>query len=279
MLSYRHGFHAGNFADVLKHAVLVQVLEYMCAKDKGFSYIDTHAGAGMYQLSSEFSQKTAEYTEGIAKLWQRTDSPEGLGRYLELIKSINTDPQLKVYPGSPGVAQQILRSQDMAFLYDLHPADHQQLSDLFAERRKVQVFRRDGYQGLKAHLPPATRRAVVLIDPPYELKTDYRDAVDAVIQGYKLFNSASFILWYPVVQRGRINSMQLQLQKSELRNVLQVELLRSADNDLYGMTGTGLFIVNPPWTLTKELEQIMPYLQQHLAEPSGGFVINQLIAE
>jgi 23S rRNA (adenine2030-N6)-methyltransferase len=279
LLSYRHAFHAGNFADVLKHSVLSLVMDYMLRKNKGFSYIDTHAGAGMYLLKSESAQKTGEYLDGIAKLWQRNDTPEELAEYIEIINELNADQQLKIYPGSPTIAQQFMRRQDASFLYDLHPADHQLLSELFENKRKVQVFKSNGYKALKAHLPPVTRRAIVLIDPPYEMKTDYHDAVNAIIDGYKQFNSGTFILWYPVVHRHYIDQMQQQFCTSEVRNVLQLELQMDADNDEYGMTGTGLFVVNPPWTLTQQVQSILPYLCTHLGDANSSFVVKQLIEE
>lgn len=279
MLSYRHAFHAGNFADVLKHSVLSLVLDYMLNKNKGFSYIDSHAGAGMYQLTDSSAQKTGEYLDGIAKLWQRNDLPEELAQYVEYIHDLNPDYDLKIYPGSPSIAESFLRRQDAAFLYDLHPTDHRLLSELFERKRKVQVHKGDGYKSLKAHLPPATRRGVVLIDPPYELKTDYQDAVSAIVKGYKQFNSGTYILWYPVVHRHYIDQMQQQFCDSDVRNVLQIELKMAADNDEYGMTGTGLFIVNPPWTLGKQADTILPYLIEHLGDGASSHSVRQLIAE
>jgi 23S rRNA (adenine2030-N6)-methyltransferase len=279
LLSYRHAFHAGNFADVLKHSVLSLVLDYMLKKDKGFSYIDTHAGAGMYLLQDASAQKTGEYLDGIAKLWQRDDTPEELAEFIEIIKELNPEQQLNIYPGSPTIAQQFLRRQDASFLYDLHPTDHKLLSELFESKRKVQVFKANGYKSLKAHLPPATRRGLVLIDPPYELKTDYEDAVAAITKGYKQFNSGVYILWYPVVHRHYIEQMQQQFCNSKVRNVLQLEFQKAPDNDEYGMTGTGLFIVNPPWTLSQQAENILPYMAEYLGDSNSSYLVRQLIGE
>lgn len=280
MLSYRHAFHAGNFADILKHAVLTSVLQYMQRKNKGYSYIDTHAGAGMYRLNDPKATKTGEYLEGIAKLFDKDDIPEALSEYVAYIKSLNDDSQLEVYPGSPAIARHFARRQDVAFLYDLHPADFVLLTDLFEKQRKVQIFRRDGYSALRAHLPPATRRAVVLIDPPYELKTDYQDAVSAIIKGYKLFDSATYILWYPVVQRFFVEHMEQQFINSDVRNVLQLEFSLEDDHGDHGMTGSGLFVVNPPWTLAEQAqESILPYLNKTLGSVSSSYKVKQLIAE
>lgn len=251
----------------------------MHKKEKGFSYIDTHSGAGMYSLHDPYATKTGEYLDGIAKLWQRDDLPESLVDYVDYIKTLNADGELITYPGSPSIARHFMRRQDAAFLYDLHPTDHDLLNELFIRQRKVQVFKSDGYKALKAHLPPATRRGVVLIDPPYELKTDYRNAVDAIVKGYKQFNSGIYLLWYPVVQRHFIDTMEQQFINSGLRNILQLELQIKPDSDAFGMTGTGLFIVNPPWTLTSEAELFLPYLTEHLCTEHKHFVIKQLVEE
>ena len=288
MLSYRHAFHAGNFADVLKHSVLTLVLEYMTRKDKGFSYIDTHAGAGMYQLSDDYAQKTGEYKDGIAKIIDDNDLPEVLLPYIELIKQLNPDEQLALYPGSPGIAKNFVRRQDNSHLFELHPTDINHLNDFCQRWRKVFVKQVNGYQGLLGLLPPPSRRGVVLIDPPYELKEDYVIAVDTIINAYKKFSTGSYILWYPVVKRELIDKMQQQFTNSDVKNLLQVELCLRADTDEYGMTGTGLFIVNPPWQLTSQLETILPYLCDKLAVNndvansvvnSSFYTLQQLISE
>lgn len=279
MLSYRHAFHAGNFADVLKHVVLSQVLLYMHKKEKGFSYIDTHAGAGMYSLHDPYAVKTGEYLAGIAKLVEATDIPSALEPYIDYVKSLNSGGELALYPGSPSIARHFLRQQDAAFLYDLHPKDHLLLSELFEKARKVQVFRRDGYGALKAHLPPATRRAVVLIDPPYELKSDYKNAVDAIINGHKVFNSGTFMLWYPVVQRHFIDEMARRFERSGIRNILQLELGVAPDSDEFGMTSSGLFVVNPPWTLAQQANDFLPFIAKRLEVEQPQYFVRQLVDE
>ncbi len=279
MLSYRHAFHAGNFADVLKHSVLTLTLEYMTRKEKGFSYIDSHSGAGMYQLQEEYAQKTGEYKNGIAKLINQNDIPEALQEYVDLISALNSDGELNIYPGSPGFARQFLRRQDSAHLYELHPTDLSYLTTFCERWRKARVNQTDGYKGVLANLPPATRRSVVLIDPPYELKEDYVKAVSTIVDGYKRFTSGTYILWYPVVTRDYINAMQKQFLNSNTRNVLQVEFCLQPDTQAYGMTGTGLFIVNPPWQLAQQLEDILPYLKNKLGTDDSSYFINQLIEE
>ena len=248
MLSYRHAFHAGNFADVLKHSVLTLVLEYMTRKEKGFYYIDSHSGAGIYQLSDDYAQKTGEYKDGIAKLINAkltsNDIPEALQPYIELIESVNHQSlrqqkrlddhqvaqvsteqgeELAFYPGSPGIARQFTRRQDSAHLFELHPTDIEHLKEYSQRWNKSHVKQSDGYQGVLGLVPPPNRRGVVLIDPPYELKEDYLKAVRTIINAYKKFATGTYILWYPVVKRELVEQMQNAFTKSDVRNLLQVE--------------------------------------------------------
>ena len=280
MLSYRHAFHAGNFADVLKHSVLTLVLEYMTRKDKGFYYIDSHSGAGMYQLSDEYAQKTGEYKDGIAKLIENDDLPEALQPYIDLVKDLNREiEELSLYPGSPGIARQFTRRQDSAHLFELHPTDLEHLKEYSQRWNKSHVKQSDGYQGVLGLVPPPNRRGVVLIDPPYELKEDYLKAVRTIVNAYKKFATGTYILWYPVVKRELVEQMQDAFTKSEVRNLLQVEYCQQADTDEYGMTGTGLFIVNPPWQLNSQLDEILPYLKANLGNSESQYSVKQLIAE
>lgn len=279
MLSYRHAFHAGNFADVLKHSVLTLVLDYMTRKEKGFHYIDSHSGAGMYQLTDEFSQKTGEYKNGIEKIINDESAPESLETYLSLINSLNINDDLTVYPGSPGIAKAFMRRQDSTHLFELHPTDIQHLEDFCYRSKKVFIKQSDGYQGVLGLLPPPSRRGVVLIDPPYELKEDYYKAVQTIIKAYSKFATGTYILWYPVVKRSYIDQMEKDFTRSAVKNVLQVEFCMEADTEAYGMTGTGLFIVNPPWQLASQLEQIIPYLKNKLGTALSSYQVTQLIAE
>ena len=284
MLSYRHAFHAGNFADVLKHSVLTLVLEYMTRKDKGFYYIDSHSGAGMYQLTDEYAQKTGEYKDGIAKLIENDDLPEALQPYIDLVKILNEDAindngEITLYPGSPGIARQFTRRQDSAHLFELHPADIEHLKTYSQRWNKSHVKQSDGYQGVLSLVPPPNRRGVVLIDPPYELKEDYIKAVRTIVNAYKKFATGTYILWYPVVKRELVEQMENAFKKSDVRNVIQVEYCQKSDTQEYGMTGTGLFIVNPPWQLTQQLEEILPYLIEKLGNKESHFSLQQFIAE
>jgi len=204
MLSYRHSFHAGNHADVLKHIVQSLILTAMKEKDKPFLYLDTHAGTGRYQLHSEHAERTGEYQDGIGKIWQRDDCPALLEPYLTVIRHYNRNGTLRYYPGSPLIARQMLREQDRLHLTELHSSDYPLLKSEFQKDRRADVLRADGYQQLKSQLPPLSRRGVILMDPPYELKSDYQDVVTAIHEGYKRFATGVYALWYPVVLRQHV---------------------------------------------------------------------------
>ena len=270
MLSYRHAFHAGNHADVLKHFVEVQLLRYLAQKDKPFWYIDTHAGAGCYALDSGYAAQNAEYESGIARLWLRDDLPAPLAEYVELVKRLNPDGQLKLYPGSPLIALELLREQDRMRLFELHPSDSEILRENFAERivgHKAQALIQvaDGFGALKALLPPPPRRALVLIDPPYEDKQDYRRVIAALREGLKRFANGIYAVWYPRLQRAEAKQLPGQLKEIPAENWLHVALnVRACDPDGFGMHGSGMFIVNPPWVLHGILQETMPYLIRHL---------------
>ncbi len=279
MLSYRHAFHAGNFADVLKHSVLTLVLEYMTRKEKPFTYIDSHSGAGMYQLSSDYAQKTAEYKQGIAKIIDENSLPEPLINYIELIKAINNHQTLNLYPGSPAIAKMLLRRQDSTHLFELHPSDFTLLSEYSQSWKKAFIKQDDGYQGLLGLLPPPSRRGVVLIDPPYELKDDYIKAVKTIIEGYQKFATGTYLLWYPVVKRQLVEQMISNFTQSKIKNLLQIEFCLQADTEEYGMTGTGLFVVNPPWQLAKQMTEVLPYLKEKLGTQTSFFNLQQLVDE
>ncbi len=266
MLSYRHAFHAGNHADVLKHLVLVQLLNYLAQKDKPFWYIDTHAGAGCYALDSGYATQNAEYESGIARLWQRTDWPAPLAEYMAHLKNLNPDGVLRLYPGSPLIAQKHLRAQDKMRLYELHSTDSSILSENFSGKGAL-IQASDGFAALKALLPPPPRRALVLMDPSYEDKQDYQRVPAAVQEGLKRFPGGVYALWYPQLQRPEVRQMLTQLRQCTAKSWLQVALsVQAPAIDGFGMYGSGLVIFNPPWTLPALLEQVMPYLVKHLGQ-------------
>ncbi|MFZ2541509.1 MAG: 23S rRNA (adenine(2030)-N(6))-methyltransferase RlmJ [Gallionella sp.] len=278
MLSYRHAFHAGSHADVLKHFIEVQLLRYLAQKDKPFWYIDTHAGAGCYELESGYAAQNEEYKSGIARLWARDDLPAPLADYVALVKRINPDGQMKLYPGSPLVALELLREQDRMRLFELHPTDHEILQQNFAGHgTQVLMQEADGFGALKALLPPPPRRALVLIDPSYEDKQDYRRVVEALREGLKRFANGIYAVWYPQLQRAEAWQLPVQLKQLPVKNWLHVALgVQAPGEDGFGMHGSGMFILNPPWTLHATLQEVMPYLVLHLGQDAqAGFTLEQ----
>lgn len=279
MLSYRHSFHAGNFADVLKHIVLLQLLEYFGKKDQPFCCIDTHAGAGSYALNSGYALKNSEFENGITKLWHRHDLPDAVASYVQLIKRANSDGKMTLYLGSPLIAQQLLRNKDRLFLYELHSTEVDLLSTAIGRDKRIKVFHADGLKNALGLLPPQERRGLVLIDPSYELKTDYIDVVNALIAMHKRFATGTYALWYPVVDRRRNQALERAIQTSGIKNVQLFELGIAADTVEHGMTASGLIIVNPPWTLTTQMQTILPWLADVLGNNGAGFYRIQTVVE
>ena len=267
MLSYRHAFHAGNHADVLKHYVLSLVLAYFKQKPAPFWVIDTHAGAGMYALASTFAQKNAEFETGIARLFAAENLPESLENFIEIIKKYNENNRLNFYPGSPKIAESFLRKDDKLRLFELHPSDCKLLIENFAAKdRQTKIEIQDGFVGIRACLPPQPKRAVVLIDPPYELKDDYSRVVDCLQDSLRRFATGTYCIWYPLLQRPEPLAMVDALKRLQANNWLNISLnVQAPSADGYGMHGSGMLIVNPPYTLPKTLEAAMPVLAQLLA--------------
>jgi 23S rRNA (adenine2030-N6)-methyltransferase len=268
MLSYRHAFHAGNHADVLKHFIEVQLLQYLSQKEKPFWYVDTHAGAGLYSLNTGYATQNAEYESGIARLWERDDLPASLAAYVEIVKHLNPDGQMNLYPGSPLVALELIREQDRLRLFELHPSDSEILHDNFsAYGNRVLIQTADGFGALKALLPPPPRRALILIDPPYEEKQDYQRVVSSLQEGLKRFANGIYAVWYPQLQRAEARQLPDQLKQLPVKSWLHVSLTVQAPSaEGFGMHGSGMFILNPPWILNSELEKVMPYLVKVLGQ-------------
>jgi 23S rRNA (adenine2030-N6)-methyltransferase len=278
MLSYRHAFHAGNHADVLKHLVLVQLTRYLTQKDKPFWYIDTHAGAGAYTLDSGYAAKLSEYKDGIGRLWNRNDLPPALAEYVELVRRMNPDRRLQAYPGSPYFALWTLREQDRLRLFELHSKDARLLQENFKTAgRQVIVESGDGFAGLKALLPPAPRRALVLMDPSYEEKQDYERVFHELKDALVRFPGGTYALWYPQLTRLDAHELPQRLKRLPAKSWLHVALrVNEPAKDGFGMHGSGMFILNPPFTLHDTLATVMPYLAEVLAHDSGaGYTLEQ----
>jgi len=280
MLSYRHSFHAGNFADVLKHLTLIRILEHLRKKDKPFCCIDTHAGPGAYALDSDHALKNREFDNGTGKLWQRQDLPPHVAAYVDLIRQYNGADNLTRYPGSPLIAQRLLRGKDRLFLYELHSTEIALLAEAVDRDRRIKVFHEDGLKNAIGLLPPAERRGLVLIDPSYEMKSDYQDVVETLTKMHKRFATGIFALWYPVVERRRNKKLEQALQNSGIKNVQLFELGIQADTAEHGMTASGMIVINPPWTLKSDMEHALPWLADVLGENGAGFYrIQELVGE
>lgn len=279
MLSYRHNFHAGNHADVVKHIVQSLILSSLQEKEKPFVYHDTHSGVGRYDLTHEWSEKTGEYKQGIARLWQQSDLPVELNSYLNAIKELNNNGELRYYPGSPCIAKSHLRPQDRMILTELHPSDYPLLEQEFHRDRQVKIYKEDGFQRLKASLPPKERRGLVLIDPPYELAKEYSDVVRAIGSSHKRFANGIYAIWYPVVNRYDIDDMLEGLQKLDIRKILQIELGVSPDSNERGMTASGMIVINPPWKLESQMQSLLPLLQAAIAPATGHWKVDWIVPE
>ena len=274
MLAYRHAFHAGNHADVLKHLVLTLVLRYMNQKDKGYRVVDTHAGAGGYSLQGTYAHKRAEFEQGIARLWGRAELPPPVADYVALVRQFNGADRLEQYPGSPAFAHALMRAQDQLHLYELHPTDHKILASYLGEQPGVEVHMSDGFASLRRELPPPTRRGVLLIDPPYELKSDYTKVLASVREALTRFADGTVIVWLPQLQLleaaqlpQRLKSAAAPAKKGWLHARLNVA--PPAERG-FGLLGSSVFVVNPPHKLQPLLAPLLPWLAATLAQYPGA---------
>jgi 23S rRNA (adenine2030-N6)-methyltransferase len=287
MFSYRHGFHAGNHADVLKHMVLVAVLKHLTAKPTAISVVDTHAGAGLYRLDSDFAGTSGEAQDGIVKLLASplaAEPPPLVADYLEMVASFNPSGRTKLYPGSPFVTHSQLREEprDRLWLFELHPTDSKALAghvDQLEKKRQVVVKREDGFEGLRALLPPPSRRGLVLVDPSYEIKSDYAKVADCLQESLKKFATGTYMVWYPVIPRPeahelprRLKTLANQAGKPWLHATLSIGQPPHAPGektDRPGLTASGVFLVNPPHTLKAALQEALPPVLEVLGRGRG----------
>jgi 23S rRNA (adenine2030-N6)-methyltransferase len=266
MLSYRHAYHAGNHADILKHVVLCHCLQHLNAKDKPYLLLDTHAGAGLYPLDSEAARKTGEYVDGVARLWNRTDLPAALQPFLAALQVCNPGTKLQRYPGSPWLAAHFARPGDTLRFSELHTTDFALLCQEFKEAgRRVRVDQSDGFESMKALLPPPQRRGLVLIDPSYEIKTDYMRVANAVKDGLKRFATGSFLVWLPFLPTLESRSLPEKLKKLPADWLYASLTVQAPATRGHGMCGSAMFVVNPPWTLRSALDDALPWLTRVLA--------------
>ena len=272
MLSYQHGYHAGNFADVVKHIVLTRLLGYMTSKEKPMFYLETHAGKGLYDLHDKQALKTGEASQGIELLWaQRKQLPPVFSPYIQQIEQLNSDSILRYYPGSPALALHTLRKQDRAVFCELHPGEFESLQQLPRLGKRASYSNNNGLDSLKASLPPTERRGLVFLDPSYEIKTEYRQVPEALKAAYNRFETGVYCLWYPLVDNKLHTQLLRGLESIGAKSTLRIEFLLTGANKA-GMTGCGLWIINPPYVLQDELKPALDVLRK-LFNPGVSFYL------
>lgn len=271
-MNYRHAYHAGNFADVLKHAVLALVIEHLKLKDAPFRVIDTHAGTGSYDLRSEEAIKTGEWQDGIGRLLSTVipgDVEPLLRPYLSAVVGDQDPGRLGHYPGSPLIARRLMRASDRLLANELHPDDADALAHLFARDKQAKISNMDGWTALKAFLPPVERRGVVLIDPPFEEAGELQRLISAVGDMTKRFATGTLMLWYPIKDPAQIVTFERQLSELRTKKILRLELMLRAPTDVNVLNGTGLIVLNPPYTLPDNLQKMLPFLMKLLGRGSS----------
>ncbi len=279
MLSYRHLFHAGSFADVFKHVLLTRLLFALNQKDKPYFYLDTHAGTGLYDLSHPWAQKGREFESGIKKLWDSKDAPAAMKPFLDAVRQENTDGHLRYYPGSPRIARRMIRPIDRIALSELNKTDCAELHELFARDRRVNVQLMDGYQALKAHLPPKERRGLVLIDSSFDRAREFARLAAALQDAHTRWATGTYAIWYPMMGAGVIRGFERAIETTGIRNVLQFEL-SILPEDASTMPGSGMIIVNPPWKFDTEMRTLLRWMWSVLnVKSAGGVKVNWLVRE
>jgi 23S rRNA (adenine2030-N6)-methyltransferase len=282
-MNYRHAYHAGNFADVVKHAVLALVIEHLKLKPAPFRVIDTHAGIGVYDLASEQAQKTGEWREGIGRLMQATLSPGAaaiLAPYLDVVRRLNPDGELARYPGSPLLARELMRPDDRLVVNELHPEDLNELKRLFAHDPQVTVMDLDAWTALKALLPPPERRGIMLIDPAYEQTGELDRLADGLKEAVRRFATGTFLLWYPIKESRPVTAFRSNIAALGLPKATAIELMIRGPEDETRLNGAGLLAVNAPFTLSSKLSVLMPELAGVLEQGNGaGFRLLELGTE
>jgi 23S rRNA (adenine2030-N6)-methyltransferase len=271
MLAYRHACHAGNHADVLKHLVLLHVLRHLAGKEKGFRFVDTHAGAGGYSLVGRYAQKNAEHARGIGLLWTRTDLPPAVADYVALVRRFNPDGTLAQYPGSPSLALLLLRPQDELRAFELHPTEQKILRATLAGNRRASAIDGDGFTGLRSQLPPPTRRGAVLVDPSYEGTADYAKVVATLREAVARFADGIYVVWYPQVTKVEAAELPRRLTALAPNEWLHARLtVQEPDARGFGLAGSGVFVLNPPHTLHAGLAATLPYLVEVHGQYAGA---------
>lgn len=280
MLAYRHLFHAGNFADVFKHALLTQLVLALEKKDKPFFVLDTHAGIGRYDLTHEWARKNAEYKDGIALVWERKDAPNILVPYLEAVRAENAHGSLRFYPGSPRIVRRLLRPNDRMVLIELNKKDCEDLETLFRGDRQVMVRLMDGYQALRAFLPPKERRGLVFIDSSFDRAQEFKRLTEGLSEAYRRFANGVYALWYPLMEATAMRAFERGVMATGIHRILQLELSVMPDDWGDGMRGCGLLVVNPPFGFEEIARSILAWLWPVLSRDlDGGHTVRWLVGE
>ena len=278
-MNYRHAFHAGNHADVLKHYILSRLIALLSRKEAPFAYLDSHAGVGLYDLQGDQASRTGEWLQGIARLWQAEDVPDQLVDYLEVIRAMNPDGVLRHYPGSPELARMLTREQDRLYLNEKHPEDGRLLKENMAGDRRVAVHLGEGWHVSRALLPTREKRVLLLIDPPFEQADEQERCVQALNEAIGRMRQAVVAIWYPIKELGQLRRFYRDLEKSNAPKLLRIELYVHPADDAQRLNGSGLVISNPPWGLEDELKQVLPWLTTLLGQSQAGWRMDWLIEE
>lgn len=282
-MNYRHAYHAGNFADVVKHIILTRIVLYLQRKEQAFRVMDTHAGIGRYDLKGTEAGKTGEWVNGVGRLMGAKLNPqvaELLAPYLDIIRAENVDGQMRHYPGSPLIVRHLLRKQDRLSALELHPQDAKLLAEVFEGDFQTRVTELDGWLALGAHLPPKEKRGLVLIDPPFEVGGEFDRLVEGLARAHRRFSGGIFALWYPVKDIQQLRRFTDMLADTGIPKILRTELMIRAPSAEPRLDGTGMIIVNPPFTLEAELQTILPALSKILSdEPNAGFRVDWIRGE
>ena len=270
MLFYRHLFHAGNFADVFKHALLCRLLIALGGKGQPYCYLDTHAGIGRYDLAHEWALKAREFEHGIGRLWERSDVPEGLAPYIDIVRAENGSRRLRFYPGSPLLALKLRRGSDRLVLTELNRTDCAALEDTMGSARNVTVQLMDGYHALKAFLPPKERRGLVLIDSSFDRSGEFPRLVRALKAAHERWPTGIYAVWYPLMGPAVVEDFARAIVRTGIRKILRLELLVRSPRDRETVPGCGMIVINPPWKFDAEARPLLDWLAKALSQGSGS---------
>jgi len=275
-MNYRHAYHAGSFADVVKHAVLARVLVHLVAKPQAFRVVDTHAGSGRYDLSGPEASRTGEWRSGIGRVIAATlpaDAASLAAPYLAAVQALNDRDTLRIYPGSPLIARALMRPQDRLIACELEPQAAKALAHAIKGDVRLKAIAIDGWTALNAYVPPSERRGVVVVDPPFERSDDFARLAEGLSQAHRKWPTGIYLLWYPIKDRDGPDALVRRIKRSGIAKVLRAELFVSPLSDPNRLNGSGLLIVNPPWTLERELRILLPALADVLSPSGGGRVV------